>query len=182
MERNVTMDRINGDGTGSPDVTFWEEYLLPLKPRRGCALLGRTAFDKLGAVRSFLTDRGIPVWDGRDGGKNYFVVHDCQWKTQRAESILKVVSEHRDASYVIFDNCERILMRDDIIRIFVNLLDCREYAAPFLVKSWYVFIGGENTLSRRTDFSIGSAEADHIDSFCTYVQCYDFDAKKTFLG
>jgi hypothetical protein len=182
MGQGVTMDRIMGDGGHPPDDAFWKEYLIPFKFYRGCALLGKTGFDKLGAVRSFLADSGFPAWDGRGEMGNCFIVHDCQGKTQRAESILKAVSDHRDASYLIFDNCEHILMRDDIIRIFVNLLDGSEYVAPFLVKSFYVFIGGENTLPRRTDFSSGSAGADHIDSFCTYVQCYDFDAKNIFLG
>jgi hypothetical protein len=182
MEQDTAADRIMGNEANLPDTGFWEEYLIPFKSRRGCALLGKTEFDKLGAVRSFLAGRGIPAWDGRGAVKNCFVVHDCQRKMQRPESILKVVSDYRDAAYVIFDNCGCILMQDDVIRIFVNLLDSGEYTAMFPVKSFYVFIGEENTLPRKAGLPAGSAGADHVDSFCTYVQCYDFDEGKIFLG
>jgi hypothetical protein len=61
-------------------------------------------------------------------------------KAQRYESILKVVSDYKDASYVIFDNCERILMHDDILRIFVHLLDREEYEAVFYSILLCIFI------------------------------------------
>jgi hypothetical protein len=53
-----------GNSSALPDVKFWEEYLLPLESQGGCALLGKTRFDKLGAVRGFLANRGISVWNG----------------------------------------------------------------------------------------------------------------------
>jgi hypothetical protein len=64
----------------------------------------------------------------------------------------------------------------------VHLMDRNEYAAPFPCESFYVFLGAENTIPKKTDCPAGSAASDHIDSFCTCVRCYDFDAGKPYLG
>jgi hypothetical protein len=182
------------------DDGFWEEHLMPFGSSRGCALLGRTAFDKLSEVRKFLTDRKFTefVHTGFDPVKfdhaecdsweasGHFVIHDCRIRGQGinvdADSILEIAGVYRNAPYVIFSNCEDILRQDDVLRIFVHLLDKDEYRVPFPCKSFYVFLGDRNTIPRKGDYSAGSPVADHIDSFCTYVRCYDFDAGKPYLG
>jgi hypothetical protein len=183
-----------------PDGGFWEDYLMPFMSSRGCALLGRTVFDKLVAVRKFLIDRKFTefvytkfdlikfdhVEYGPKEMAGHFVIHDCRGLgheiNANADSILRITGVYRNAPYVIFNNCEDILRQDDVLRVFVHLMDKDEYAAPFPCESFYIFLGVENTIPKKDNYSVGSADSDHFDSFCTCVRCYDFDAGKLYLG
>jgi len=170
------------------DIDFFLENLIPFGSKRGCALLGKTDFNKLESVKKFLIEQGFTEWNGDEENEEqeHFVVHDCQGKAQR-KSIEKAVAKYKDVSYVIFDNCDLILKDHDIIRIFVHLIDKDEYNGSFDVKnsnggidifetsSFYIFIGNENLIPKKGDFQVESAEADRIDSFCTYINCLDFN-------
>jgi hypothetical protein len=162
---------------------FLEEHLeFTHAFRRGCALLGKTAFDKLEAIRGFLSDHGFIELGGKDKTDRGFVVINCRKEAQDSDSILKIAERYQSTPYVIFNNCEDILRHDDVLRVFAYLLDPEEYEAPFFTESFYVFLGGENTISQNTDSPAEDAVSDHIASFCHYIPCYDFDAEEQYSG
>jgi glutaredoxin len=150
---------------------FLSEYLTSFGSSRGCALLGKTPFDKLKAVKDFLTGRDCQ-----------FEAINCRKEARDADSVIKMAEKHQNTPYVIFNHCEDILCRDDVFKIFAHLLDADEYDVWFPTESFYVFLGDKNTIPQRAGFPAGSYEEDHIASFCTYVNCYDFDAGKRFMG
>jgi hypothetical protein len=147
-------------------VVFGKEYLMPFMSSRGCALLGRTVFDKLAEAMKFLIDRKFiefvytkfdlikfdPVEYDLKEMAGHFVIHDCRGQgheinaNANADSILKIAGVYRNAPYVIFNNCDDILRQDDVLRVFVHLMDRDEYAAPFPCESFYIFLGAENTI------------------------------------
>jgi len=178
---------------GFLDNDFLEEFLLPFGSKRGCALLGKTEFNKLDMVKNFFMERRILEWNGKDKPDDHFVIHDCQKKAQKDE-IINVVAKYRDIPYVIFNNCENLLKEDDILRIFVSLIDKDEYfgkynfinekgiAEDFSASSFYVFLGNDNLLPQKSEYPIGSVESDRIDSFCTFIHCYDYNIESDYFG
>jgi hypothetical protein len=150
---------------------FLTGYLTGFGSSRGYALLGKTPFDKLKAVQGFLSGQGCK-----------FEVIDCRKEARDAGSVTKMAERHQNTPYVIFNHCEDILCRDDVLKVFAHLLDADEYDIWFPAESFYVFLGDKNTIPQRAGFPAGSCEEDHIASFCTYVNCYDFDAGKRFMG
>jgi hypothetical protein len=70
-----------------PDNDFLTEYLTGFGSTRGCALLGKTAFNKLEAVRNFLSERGFVELGGEGEADERFVVIDCPKETQDADSV-----------------------------------------------------------------------------------------------
>jgi hypothetical protein len=168
---------------------FLEEYLMPFGSKRGCALLGKTDFNKLEVVKNFFVQHHITEWNSRDKLDDHFIVHNCQNKVQKSE-IVNMVANHRDMPYIIFDNSQRILFDTDIIRMFVNLIDKDEYfgnysfinskgiAESFSTSSFYIFLGNENVLPKRDKYPVESANSDHIASFCTLIHCYNFNSEK----
>jgi hypothetical protein len=153
-----------------PEKGFWEEYLSDWGSSRGCAFLGKTGFDKLGVVQNFLKEAG-----------REFAVVDCR-ETSDADAITDAAKRYREVPYVIFNNCEGILSQDGVLKVFAHILDADEYSIDFPTKSFYVFLGDKNTLCQIEDYSAGSPEADHIASFCSFVQCHDLDTEKRFMG
>jgi hypothetical protein len=150
---------------------FLAEYLTGFGSTRGCALLGKTPFDKLKAVQDFLS------------GHDYrFEVIDCPNKARDADSVTKVAERHQNVPYVIFNHCEGILCQDDVLKVFAHLLDANEYPILFPTESFYVFLGNKNTIPQEADYPAGSYEEDHIASFRTYINCYDFDKEKQYIG
>jgi len=160
---------------------FLEEYLVPFGSKRGCALLGKTKFDKLEIVKNFLEGQS-------------FVIHDCKGKAQKETTISKIVAKYKSIPYVIFENCECILMNDSVLSVFAHLLDNDEYngryrfintkgvTEEFTTSSFYVFLGRVNYIPKKSNLPTGGVKQNHIDSFCTYVNCYDFDTKKHYFG
>jgi hypothetical protein len=161
---------------------FLREYLTPPFPRRrGCALLGKTNFFKLEAVKTFLKKQGFAESGGSKEAAECFIIHDCQDKAQRPETITKIVSKYRNTPYVIFNNCGRILKNNDVLRVFAHIIDKDEYMPPFETSSFYIFLANENLLPKANDCPAGSAFLDHIQSFCSFVGVYDFDAQRQFI-
>jgi hypothetical protein len=160
---------------------FLTEYLIGFGSARGCALMGKTPFDKLEAVQTFLSERGFAKFNGKGRTDDKFVVIDCPKEAQDADSITKVSERYQSIPYVIFNNCEGILCRDDILKVFAHLLDSDEYSILFPTESFYVFIGDKNTLPQRANFPAGSSEEDHVASFCNFINCYDFDKEKQYV-
>jgi hypothetical protein len=155
-------DKISGND-------FLAEYLTDFGSTRGCALLGKTSFDKLKTVREFLSGQGVT--------DDKLVVIDCPNETGDADSVIKLAKKYQKAPYVIFNRCEGLLCRNDVLKVFAHLLDPDEYSVLFPSESFYVFLGDENTLGR------GKVEnSDHLDSFCTFVNCYDFDKGRRYMG
>jgi hypothetical protein len=148
---------------------FLIEYLVGFGSTRGCALLGKTPFDKLKAVRDFLSRHG-----------HRFEVIDCLKEAQDADSVTKMAERHKNAPYVIFNHCEGILCQNEILKVFAHLLDSEEYPVLFPTESFYVFLGDKDTIPQEADFPAGSYEGDHIASFRTYVNCYDFDKNEQY--
>jgi hypothetical protein len=150
---------------------FLTEYLVGFGSTRGCALMGKTPFDKLKTVQDFLLERGCKL-----------EVIDCRKEARDADSVTKMAEKYQNTPYLIFNHCENILCRDDVLKVFAHLLDADEYDIWFPTESFYVFLGDKNTIPRKTDCPAGSYEEDHIASFCTYINCYDFDAGKQLMG
>jgi hypothetical protein len=148
---------------------FLSEYLIGFGNTRGCALLGKTPFDKLKTVQNFLLEY---EFDGK------FIVIDCPNESPDVDSVTKITKRYQNVPYVIFNRCEGILCRDDIIKVFVHLLDADEYSILFPTESFYVFLGDKNTLGQ----GVNEENPDHIDSFCTFVNCYDFDKNERYMG
>jgi glutaredoxin len=143
---------------------FLTEYLVDFGSSRGCTLLGKTSFDKLKAVQDLLSGQG-----------HRFEVVDCPKEARDADSVTKMAKKYQKVPYVIFNRCEGILCRDDVLKVFAHLLDIDEYDIWFPTESFYVFLGDKNTIPQETDYPVGEHEEDHIASFRTYVNCYDFD-------
>jgi hypothetical protein len=165
--------RISMETRKMPGKDFWDEYLIPWMSTRGCALVGKTGFDKLKAVTDYLS--GVPA------GDSGWIVADCR-ETPDADFVTKTAEQYQSVPYVIFNHCECILCRDDVLKVFARLFDADEYDIRFPTESFYVFLGDKNTIPQRTGGHAGSREADRIDSFCTYVKCYDFDTGRQFTG
>jgi hypothetical protein len=161
---------------------FLTECLMSFGNTKGCAFLGKTPFDKLKAVQDFLSGRGFSEFDEKGRIDNKFVVIDCRREARDADFVMKMAEKYQTIPCVIFNHCEGILCRDDVLKTFAHILDADEYDIWFSAESFYVFLGDKNTLLQKAACSAGSCEEDHIASFCTYVNCYDFDTKKRFLG
>jgi hypothetical protein len=148
---------------------FLSEHLAGFGSTRGCALLGKVPFDKLKAVQDFLSGHGYG-----------FETIDCPDEARDADSVTKMAERHRNAPYVIFNYCEGILCQNEILKVFAHLLDSEEYPVLFPTESFYVFLGDKDTISQEADYPAGSYEGDHIASFRTYVNCYDFDKDEQY--
>jgi hypothetical protein len=158
------------DRNKMPEKGFWEEYLSDWGSSRGCAFLGKTGFDKQTVVQNFLKEAG-----------REFTAVDCL-AAPDAEALMDAAKTYRDSPCVIFNNCEAVLGQPEVIKAFAHIMDADEYSIEFPTKSFYVFIGEKNTLCRIEDYPMGSPEADHIASFCSFVQCHDFDMNERFMG
>jgi hypothetical protein len=161
---------------------FLTEYLVGFGSTGGCAFLGKTSFDKLKTVRDFLSGRGFGKFDGKDPKNDKFIVIDCRKEVRDSDSVTKMAEKYQNLPYVIFNHCEDILCRDDVLKAFAHLLDADEYDIRFPTESFYVFLGDKNTIPRMAGLPAGSYKGDRIASFCTYVNCYDFDTEKRFMG
>lgn len=153
----------------TPDKDFWEEYMAG----GGRALPGKTAFDKLDAARSRLSERGFKETD--------WAAADCR-EACGAGAIMNAAKRYWNTPRVIFNNCGGVLCRDDVLKVFAHLLDADEYGTRFPAKSFYVFLGDKNTIPQAADCPAGSYEEDHIMSFCSFVNCYDFDKEARYMG
>lgn len=151
---------------------FLEEYLEPFLSKRGCAWIGSSDFDKLQAVKQYLEKKG----------HDNFVIIDCNGKLLDDGTLYALLHQYADTDYVIFTNCENILQDTEVLRSFVHLVDSNEYASEFNTSSFYVFLSETNTLPKRSQFPTASVEMDYIDSFCTFIHCYDFDTKSIYFG
>jgi glutaredoxin len=148
---------------------FLTEYLVGFGNTRGCALLGKAPFDKLKTVQDFLSRHGYG-----------FEVIDCLKESQEADSVTKVAERYRNIPYIIFNHCEGILCQNEVLKVFAHLLDSEEYPVLFSTESFYVFLGDKDTMPQEADYPAGSYEGDHIASFRTYVNCYDFDRNEQY--
>jgi hypothetical protein len=158
------------------------EYIVGFGSARGCALLGETLFDKMKAVQDFLLEQGFTEFNGKGKTDDKFVVIDCLGETGDADSVTKIAEKYQNVPYVIFNHCEGILCRDDVLKVFAHLLDADEYDIWFPTKSFYVFIGDKNTIPQEANYPAGSQEEDHVASFRNFVGCYDFDKKEQCIG
>jgi hypothetical protein len=161
---------------------FLTEYLMGFGSARGCALLGKTDFDKLKVVRDFLSGQGLGEFDGKGEASGKFIVIDCPEEARDADSVTQAAKRYRNVSYVIFNNCGDILCQDDVLKVFAHLLDADEYDIWFPTVSFFVFLGDKNTIPQKAGYPPGSWESDHIDSFCAYIKCRDFDKNKRLNG
>jgi hypothetical protein len=123
-----------------PGNDFLTEYLMGFGSTRGCALLGKTSFDKLKITRNFLSEQGLGELDDEDKLYGKFVVIDCPNEAGDADSVTKIAKRYRNIPYVIFNHCEGILGKGDVIKVFAHLLDTDEYSILFPTESFYVFI------------------------------------------
>lgn len=151
---------------------FLEEYLEPFLSKRGCAWVGSSDFDKLQVVKQCLEKKQ----------HNNFVIIDCNEKLLDDDALNALLHQYANIDYVIFTNCENILRDTEALRSFVRLIDSNEYTSEFNTSSFYVFLSETNTLPKRSQFPTASVEIDYIDSFCTFIHCYDFDTKSIYFG
>jgi hypothetical protein len=43
-----------------------------------------------------------------------------------------------------------------------------------------VFLGDKNTIPQETEYPAGSYKGDHVASFRTYINCYNFDKNEQY--
>jgi hypothetical protein len=114
-------------------------------------------------------------------GRGYaFETIDCPNEAQDADSVTKIAERYQNIPYVIFNRCEGILCQNEVLKVFVHLLDSKEYPVLFSTESFYVFLGDKDTIPQKADCSDGSYEGDQIASFRTYVNCHDFDKNEQY--
>jgi hypothetical protein len=179
-------------------------YLLPEMPQafinKGCALLGKTPFDKLDFIRAFLENKyGLSEYSDDGSTRKHYAVIDCigkYGKLRRGDTLLDLVREYKDVPFVIFNNCENILKKDDWLVTFKHLSEHDRTItfltdkgdpvdANFSVKSWYILLGNENKIHEafeKAKLALRSAVWAHISTFLTHIHVYDFNKGKRYYG
>jgi hypothetical protein len=130
----------------------------------GCALFGRTTFNKVELVKGFLDILGED---------NYEVI-DCEGRAKMA-SVDKLIMKYKDIPIVIVDNCEKIIQTYQGVVTFKHLAD--DYPEKYgwsddapVIYSHYIFLGGTLDPNGVRDHVSG-----HNMSFDMYCHVHDLD-------
>jgi hypothetical protein len=182
---------------GNPMVTLFDFiiniYMLPEFPEsfsnKGCALLGKTLFDKLDFTRAFLESHGA----------SEYAVINCVGKAgklKRDGMLISLIRKYKDVPFVIFNNCDDLLGKEDYLVTFKHLSEYNRTItfladegdpadANFSVKSWYIFLGNESRIHEafeKAKSGLRSGVQAHIDAFLTHIHVYDFDKGSRYYG
>jgi hypothetical protein len=160
---------------------------------KGCALIGKTVFNKLDFIKNYFMVCGLSEFTGGETAGRYVVV-DCSGINGYSGLVNSLV-KNQDVTYVIFDNCDSLLRHDSALKTFKQL--CEDYpgitlitkddkSINFRTESSFVFLGEENTLhvavEKQAPNGIGTSEYNNLDAFIHYIHVYDFDRSERYHG
>jgi hypothetical protein len=167
-------------------------YLLPKAHKiiqyKGCALLGKTPFDKLDFIKAFLENYGGSEYANDGITHNRYAVLNCEGKAKKAETLERYAGQYNDVPFVIFNNCENILKQEDNLRLFKFLCERDRKLAfldtatdefkDFVAKSWYILLGNENKMHEileKARPAFHDSVSYRINTFDYFIRIFDFD-------
>jgi hypothetical protein len=164
-------------------------YMSPTK--RCCAIIGKTNFDKFDYTRNYLEGKDLKEYRNGKTTNGTYIVIDCSEKKYGPVTFAKLVEKYQNIPFVIFNNCDKLLGKSEIQRMFCHLLDDKQYDysggwayvtkddeyKQFKTTSSYIFLAGDNILSE--SLSDGPKNnlynrEDYLRVFCMLVSVYDF--------
>ena len=108
----------------------------------GYALLGKTEFDKLQIIKTFLLSCGYEEYINGRKTDDHFVVIDCEGKTKKDKTLRNYAEKYKNVHFVIFNNCENIITNEANLLLFKHLFG--EIKEP--KTNFYILLGDENKL------------------------------------
>jgi len=166
-------------------------YLLPKAPKefqnKGCALLGKTPFDKLNFTKAFLENYGGLEYADDGVTHNRYAIIDCEGKAKKYGTLEKYARQYKNVPFVIFNNCENILKQKDTLFLFKHLcVDDRKLTfedkdgkfKDYTAKSWYILLGNENKMHEILEKAQLDSREDvsyRINRFQYIIHIFDFD-------
>jgi hypothetical protein len=167
------------------------DFLYMSTRKRGCAILGKTNFDKLDYTRNYLEGKGVKEHSNGKTTHETYIVIDCSEKKYGPISLAKLVEKYKNIPFVVFNNCENLLRKSEIQQMFCHLLDDEQYDyfcgwsyktkdggyKQFKTTSSYIFLAENNTVSE--SLSDGPKNylynrEKHLFDFCMMVDAHDF--------
>jgi hypothetical protein len=206
LKDRINSDKYTPDHDSPMSVLYYfieSIYNLPKMPRsfmnKGCALLGETPFDKLDFTRAFLESYGASEYVNNGNTIKRYAIINCIGKTgriRRSYTLLALLKKYKDVPFVIFNNCESLLKKDDYLVLFKHLSEYNRTVtfftdrgdpadANFSVKSWYILLGDENKIHEAPEKekpAFRSAVQAHIDAFLSHISVYDFNKGSRYYG
>ena len=148
--------------------------------QNGCALLGNSKIDKLQIVKTFLMNMGYKEYSKNSKVENVFIVINCEGKAKKEITMWNYAEKYKDIPFVIFDNCENILSKEDNLRFFKKICENRLTPLNHHVESWYILLGNENKLYELKEKAqregLGNLEY-RISTFRSFIDIYNIDEK-----
>jgi len=153
----------------------------------GCALFGKTPFDKLDFIRTFLDNYEDSEYTNDGVTHNLYEIVDCEGKAKRAETIEQYARKFKDIPFVIFNNCENILNQKENLKKFKYFSEHREFSFYDSVtdknkvsslESFYILLGNENKMHEALERARPDSREDvsyRINTFDCFISIYDFD-------
>jgi hypothetical protein len=171
----------------------FEAFRLTPMQTKGCALIGKTDFDKLEFIKAYFKVLGLSEFAGNETEFRYAVV-GCSGIKGYGD-LIKSLVKNQDTAYVIFDNCDSLLKHDEALIAFkqlsedysgLTLITKNKETINFKTDSFFVFLGEENTLhiavEKQIRKGLGASAYNHLDAFIHYIHVYDFDKGERYYG
>jgi hypothetical protein len=171
----------------------FEYFRLPSMRVKGCALIGKTDFNKLKLIKEYFEACGLSEFTGDEIAGRYAVV-DCSG-VKGYNGLVKSLVKNQDVAYVIFDKCDSLLMHDGVLQAFkqfsedrpgITLITKNDEAVNFETDSSFVFLGEENTLRiavEKQDLKgLGASAYNHFAAFIRHIHVYDFEEGERYYG
>jgi hypothetical protein len=171
----------------------FEAFRFPPVRVKGCALIGKTDFNKLEFIRKYFEVCGLSEFTGDETEGRYAVV-DCS-DIKGYGGLIKALVRNQDAAYVVFDNCDSLLKHDDAVQAFKQLAEYSpgitvitkyDESFTFNTDSSFVFLGEENTLHIAVEKQVlkdnGVSAYNHFNAFIHFIHVYDFDKGERYYG
>jgi hypothetical protein len=171
----------------------FEAVCIPSMQKKGCALIGKTDFNKLDFIKNYFEVSGLSEFTGNETAGHYAVV-DCS-NIRRYNGLIKALVKNQDVTYVIFDNCDSLLRHDGALQAFkqlsedypgITVITKNDESVNFKTDSFFMFFGEENTLhiavKKQIPKGLGASAYNHFDAFIHYIPLYDFDKGERYYG
>jgi hypothetical protein len=171
----------------------FETFRLPSMRIKGCALIGKTDFDKLEFIKEYFKACGLSEFTDNEIEGRYAVV-DCSG-IKGHNSLVKSLVKNQDVVYVVFNNCDSLLRHDDVLQVFKHLSEentgltvvtKNDETVNFKTDSFFIFLGEINTLHIAVEKQIsngnGVSAYSHFDAFIHSIHVYDFDKGERYFG
>jgi hypothetical protein len=171
----------------------FEAFKLPSMRAKGCALIGKTDFNKLEFIKNYFAVCGLSEFAGDETAGHYAIV-DCSG-VKSYNGLIKSLVKNQDVTYVIFDSCDSLLKHDGALQAFkqlseeypgITLITKSDEQVTFKTDSSFIFLGEENTLhiavEKQIPKGLGASAYNHLDAFIHYIHVYDFDLGERYYG